>query len=67
MSVLRFKRSSWGVLQCCRGAEMDSVYLDDSDHNNLIGSDDALQTVAEEETGLDLDTALLPGPQQSWT
>ena len=65
MSVLRFKRSSWGVLQCCRGAEMDSFYLDDSDHNNLIGSDDALQTVAEEETGLDLDTALLPGPQQS--
>ncbi|CAL1132459.1 unnamed protein product [Cladocopium goreaui] len=44
---------------------MDSFYLDDSDHNNLIGSDDALQTVAEEETGLDLDTALLPGPQQS--
>jgi hypothetical protein len=44
---------------------MEPFYLGDSDHNNLFGSDDALQTVAEEETGLDLDTALLPGPQQS--
>ena len=65
MSVLRFKRSSWGVVQCCRGAEMEPFYLGDSDHNNIFGSDDALQTAAGEETGLDLDTALLPGPQQS--
>ena len=44
---------------------MEPFDLGDSGHNNLFGSDDALQTVVEDETGLDSNTKLLPGPLSS--
>ena len=69
MSVLRFKRSSWGVVQCC-DADMDPSILDDSGHNDILGSEDGLNVEATidehlEETGFDLDSNHWPVPRQS--
>ena len=55
MSALRFKRSSWGVVHCC-DADMDPSNFDDSGHNAIFSSEDALQIEAiidehPEETG----------------
>ena len=69
MSVLRFKRSSWGVVLCC-DADMDPSNLEDSGHNDFLGSENDLQgesTVDEhlEGIGFDLDSNPWPVPQQS--